>query len=130
MTRDKMAVDKYTVIENPVDIRKNLLISSKSLIQILMIYEKFKVIRRERLEKMNQLKHVIEEINELMGKIMENLPAIKEEHSKENTIPKKTTKKVQSENKQETSAKRKRKNKIEKLYDQLKEIDDTLKNLS
>ncbi len=130
-----MSISKYTIIENPVEIRKNLLMTSKALIQILMIYEKLKVIRRERLEKMNQLKSVIEEINELMDKLLERLPEIKEfsnmkSEQGNNKEDLKKTKEAKSKSKERGSGKHGRKTKIDKLYDQLKQIDEVLKNLS
>ncbi|NQU79207.1 hypothetical protein HQ545_05570 [Candidatus Woesearchaeota archaeon] len=70
-----MAESQYFVqIKDPVDMRKNLLGTSKQIIQILQRYERIKSLRIRKIEKASKLKETNKEINMLVAKMKKEMP--------------------------------------------------------
>jgi len=64
----------YVGVKEPVSLRRNLLESSKSIVQSLKDYEKLKSIREERHEKILEFKNKIDEMTILLSDLKEHLP--------------------------------------------------------
>jgi len=67
----------YIGIKEPVEVRRELLLSSRGIIKTLKRYETFKQIREERLNNVYELKRVMEELALLNRKLKRKLPASK-----------------------------------------------------
>lgn len=72
-----MTDDFYVNIENPVELRRKLLETSKGVILALQKFEKFKIERTKKMDSYEMLRRNIKEINELVIRIKKELPAIK-----------------------------------------------------
>ena len=64
----------YVGLRDPVELRKELLLSSKNLIDSLRKYEAYKDIKIEKLRHVLQLKHVFDELLVLNKKLRGKLP--------------------------------------------------------
>jgi len=64
----------FVEIKEPVDIRRNILSSSKQIIQILQRYERIKILRVKKIEKMAVLRALNKEINLLVAKLKKSFP--------------------------------------------------------
>ena len=104
--------DLFIGIENPHDLRKNLLESSRTTISSLQRFEKINHIRSEKLANMQKLKTLVHEINFLIDGIRKDLPVSK--------LTNKKTKKPKKETK----------SKIDKLDEDLSIIEAKLQQLS
>lgn len=113
----------YVGIEDPVEVRRNLLESSKEIIHDLQRYEKLKMIKGQKKEAMDKLKKKIAEINVLIAKLKSIVPESKIEKIAplQERVPQ-TTKKV-------TKEQPRRKTEIEKLNDELRRVEEKLKKL-
>lgn len=125
---------RYILINNPVELRKNLLFSSKLIIQQMMSYEKIKMIREEKKKVIQELSALSIEMVEIYNKLMEVLPKpIVEEIEKEKTTEERTTRRAakgkKSEKKQQVEEISNKKSKIEKLYEVLKQLDEKIEKL-
>ncbi len=70
----------FISIQDPKEIRRNLLETSMQLVDGMKSYEKYKKIKAEKLQKLDRLKKTTATINELAGKIRACLPTIKGSH--------------------------------------------------
>ena len=66
----------YVGIRDPIEVRKELLHSSKSLIDSLRRYEAFKDLKEEKLRQVLQLKHVFDELIVLNKKLRGKFPSM------------------------------------------------------
>lgn len=66
--------DFFVGIYDPLDVRRNLLESSKELIKSLDGSEKLHQIRQQKLRKYKEMKAVMEELNLLIEKLKKRLP--------------------------------------------------------
>ncbi|MBD3203322.1 hypothetical protein GF327_03450 [Candidatus Woesearchaeota archaeon] len=66
--------DFFVGVDNPMDIRRNLLESSRELIQTLQSYEKIKKIRELKIKRIKQLRTVGKELDMLFSKLKDTLP--------------------------------------------------------
>jgi hypothetical protein len=64
----------FVGIHEPVDVRRNLLESSKEVVESLQKYEKLNIIRLKKLKYFDDMKKVMEEINFLIVKLKEKMP--------------------------------------------------------
>lgn len=64
----------YAGIQDPIEIRRTLLESSKEMLQLLQRHEKFKEVRKEKHENIVRLKHDIKELKKLITKFKSHLP--------------------------------------------------------
>ena len=74
MTKKKESQVFYAGIQDPIEIRKSLLESSKEMLQMLQRHEKFKEVRREKHDNIVLLKSDIKEIQKLFVKLKTSLP--------------------------------------------------------
>ena len=109
----------YAGIAEPTAVRKKLLLSSRTIIDSLKRYEKYKLLREKRLIHVEQLKAAVAEINALNRKIKASLPKAPR--------PKKLKKdELVHETKEEKPT---RLDKVQKLEDDLKRIESKLAEL-
>ncbi len=110
----------YVGVKEPVSLRRNLLESSKAIVQGLKDYEKLKLIREEKHKKILEFKDKINEILVLLSGLKEHFP--KHELKKDVYVKRKTkkgkTKKVEI-----------KKDEIEKLEKDLAEIESRLSSM-
>jgi len=64
----------YVGVKEPVSLRRNLLESSKGIVQNLKDYEKLKLIREEKYKKILEFRDKINEILTLLSGLKEHLP--------------------------------------------------------
>jgi len=67
----------YVGINDPIEIRRSILESSKDIVQYLQRAERFKAIRAEKTEQLDKLKVLSKEIQSLMRKLRSGLPKTK-----------------------------------------------------
>ncbi|MBN1503154.1 hypothetical protein JW930_06415 [Candidatus Woesearchaeota archaeon] len=70
-----MDAEHFVGIDNPMDVRRNILESSREIIQTLQKFDKLKEIREEKLKTLHQLRTVIRELNLLFSKLKAELPS-------------------------------------------------------
>ncbi len=68
--------DVYIHIQNPSEIRRNVLESTKFLIQVLKKYEQLSETRTKKTEEIDKLKVILGDINTLFSQIKEDLPKV------------------------------------------------------
>ncbi|MEM4396411.1 MAG: hypothetical protein QXR30_02010 [Candidatus Woesearchaeota archaeon] len=123
----------YTVIDNPIELRRNLLLISKLVIQQMMSYEKLQILREEKQKLIDKFKITCEEINSIYDKIHEILPQVSSSmlHEKEEKSESSKSKKGKSSAKIITSSTEEAagNTKIEKLYNTLKELESKIEKL-
>jgi len=110
----------YVGINNPGDLRKELLESSKSAIGILRNYDSINDIRREKIEKIVELKKVFSELKRLSTVLKSKLPSDKIKSIKKEKSVK--TKVIQKKPKKTA--------KIQQLEDELGEIEERLNKMT
>lgn len=64
----------FVGINNPIDVRRNILECSREMIKTLQSIEKIGVIRVEKVKRIQQLKTVARELDLLVTKLRNNLP--------------------------------------------------------
>lgn len=120
----------YAGVENPVELRKNILETSKDVIHDLQRYESLKLIRGQKRAAMSKLKEKIAEINSLIAKLSSALPEtgiekerVSEYRQQPNLLPKQLKAAALKDKK------KKPKTELEQLTDSLKDIEEKLKGL-
>lgn len=118
----------YVGVKEPIDLRKNLLECSKIVVKSLQKYERFKDIRKKKIENIINLKGIIKEIKKLNNNLISKLPEtkIKAERKEKTTIPK-GKKEVEGEI---SKTEIKKTNELEKLEAELSSIESKLNTLS
>lgn len=64
----------FVGISDPVKVRKSILESSRSVIQSLHRFERFKSIRQKKIEQVHRLNSVMKEVRSLVGRLKMELP--------------------------------------------------------
>jgi len=64
----------YVPIDNPTEIQKQVLISSKKIIGVLKSYEEYRKVREEKLVQILEFKKVLDELSVLNKKLSDKLP--------------------------------------------------------
>jgi hypothetical protein len=67
----------YVRISEPIEFRRNLLLSSRALIEMLKQSERINEIRDEKLKNMGELRMIVEEIVLLNSRLKSNMPKTK-----------------------------------------------------
>ena len=112
MSKDE---DLFIGINENLDLRKNLLEGSKSMVHSLQRFRNLQVIRREKLSALEHLESLSHEIKYLINQLKKELP----------------TAKVKAKNKVKTPIiQSKKQNSIDKLADDLSEMESKLKKLT
>lgn len=80
----------YVGIKDPVELRKELLTSSKDIIDSLKRYENYKDLKEKKTEHITELKHVVDELLVLNKKLRGKMPKVpgKMPEIKEDRTPK------------------------------------------
>ncbi len=123
----------YVGIKEHVELRRNVLESSKAMIQTLQRMEMLKEIKMRKHEKISALKEIIREINKLNSRLRLELPRTKmmEEPLKKEKIERKEAKIEYPKDISEVKEiKKAEKNEIEKLDEELSMIEEKLGKLS
>ncbi len=116
----------YVGINEPSEIRKNLLLSSKTILTSLKKYEQIKNLRKQKAEYIIQLSSNMREITTLMNKLKSNLPNAKIRH-----LDIKPTKQEPEQKKSEEPKKMvKFASEIEKLEREIAMVEQKLKNIA
>lgn len=116
--RDKKNPDFYIGIEDPRELRRNILESSKLIVLSMKNQQKLKDIHKEKIHLKNKLKQDIKELKMLMSKLEEILP----EH-----IPQKKQPLLKKPAKNEPE--KIREAEIDRLHEHLELIEQKLKKL-
>ena len=124
----------YVGVNNPAELRKELLESSKEVIGILKDYDDINSIRTEKIEKIMELKEVLAEIKKLISILNEKLPTekIRASHPLIKKPVKKSVSKVRVEQPRKEAVKKsvpKQSDEIRKLEDELSEIEARLNKM-
>jgi len=69
-----MAENYFVGIYDPVDVRRNLLESSKEAVESLQSFTKLEDIRKKKIRHVREMKIIMEELDLLVGKLREKLP--------------------------------------------------------
>ncbi len=86
-----MPKDLYFVgLKNQKELRKSILLSSKSIIENLQHFEDFRKKRTEKLREIEKLKSITDEISSLIERLKSELPKIKVDMEKVKAAPQKT----------------------------------------
>ncbi|MEM2131107.1 MAG: hypothetical protein QXM96_02175 [Candidatus Woesearchaeota archaeon] len=116
-----MVEDLFVGIPEPIDVRRNLLESSKDLIKCLQTYDKLEAIREQKLKYFKEMKRVSAELDMLVNRLKQKLPqTIRKLEKKEN-------KKIAEE--AMILPNKRLKTDMQKLQEQLQEIEEQLKSL-
>lgn len=124
MEENKSEKPVYVGIEKPIEVRKEVLETSKSLLKNLQDYEDFKTLRKERIKIQKVFEENIEELKKLISETKKALPQV-EINKTENKNTSKNSKK--STTKQKT--KKEKPKEVKMLEEELKGIEDELQNL-
>ena len=124
----------FVEIKDPDKVRRDILETLKSILEVLHRFEKFKQLRHAKLEKINRLRDLMKRTNKIMGDLKAKLPktnlkigSVKEEAA----APKKAFhKKGKKAKPAEESAPKKEPSDVERLESQLGAIESKLKELT
>jgi len=67
----------YVGIPNPIDVRRNILETSKEIIQVLKRYESFHHIKEAKKAEMNKFRAMVNDINQMMLRLKTSLPPVR-----------------------------------------------------
>ena len=117
----------FVELEQPVDIRRDILETLKEIITTLKKFERFKEIRAERIKAINEYRYIMGEIYELNNQLRAKIPKAKI-NLKKKTISKPVA--VTVSHKKKTVVKRsKRASELDKLENELASIEAKLGKL-
>ncbi len=120
--------DLFVVVNSPVEIRKGILESSREMIQSLQRYEKFKMIRADKHHEIAKMRELTKDIVKDIAKLRNMLPKdVKPKHVKKPVVKKVV--KTPVKKKPVPPPKPKRKTELDKLEDELKDIESKLGSL-
>lgn len=117
----------YVGVRDPVEVRKSILETSKAVIHDLQSYERLLETRGKKREALSRLKKKVDEINALLEQLRKVLPEVRVESEKPAAMPKLRTAPVK--HRIQIVARPKPKTEIEKLNDELKDIESKLGSL-
>ena len=120
----------YVEIRSPNEVKRDILESLKDIVESLQRFEKFKELRKEKNNKIDELKSNIKEINKLISNLKEAIPDYNLRDVKFKPIAKKTKKVEKKIPQKEVVKKAKRPaTELEKLESELGSIEEKLKGL-
>lgn len=115
----------FMKVDNPVEVRRNLLESSRNAIHSLQRYERFKKIREKKAEQIIALRRAVKEMNQLFLQLKKELPDT-ELHTVEKVPHHRSKKKQEKKQKQLPIAS----SELTKLEQELKKIEAKLDALT
>jgi hypothetical protein len=68
---------QFVGLEKPKDIRRNILLSSKDIIEVLQRFENLKKLREDKLAQIENLRDICRETSALIAKLRRELPRVK-----------------------------------------------------
>jgi hypothetical protein len=121
----------YVGIKDPTELRRTLLESTRDIVQHLQKSERFKAVRKEKLEEIAKLKSLIKEITKNINKLKQVLPKTKLRASKAAAPEKAVVEKPREEIKERHKIEERPKpsTELEKLESELNEIEKRLGKL-
>ena len=123
----------FAQVEEPTEIRRNILEALKEILEVLQKFEKFKHLRQEKLGKIHKLRSLLKDTNNMLGNLKLKLPQtnLRAIVVRETTHPNKIHKKKGKAN-EEKSEKlpKKEMTEIEILEAELSAIESKLKDLT
>ena len=126
----------FVGVSSPKEIRRELLISSKQTVEALVAYEKYKDVREQKLNLLNELKKSMDSLVFLNKKLRSHLPRMKEvphtraiAHDHVLEMPKAQVQKGAVQKKPEQKPVPKRKSRLEQLREDLDSYEKKLANL-
>jgi hypothetical protein len=117
----------FVGVRNQRELRKNLLESSRLVLQDLKKYQDFKAIKTKKAEKISSLKLSIKEIKRLISKLKLSIPKIEEFKEQKKERPQNKQLKLKEEPKKETQ--KKARTELDVLEDELKRIETKLSSM-
>ena len=127
---EKQSKDIFFVgIHESDEVRRNILESLKDIVENLQRFEKFKEARKVKIENINKLGSIINEINKLLPNLKNSLPETKIRAVKVNRVKETVAVKTVKTKTPVEIVKRKPLNELQKLESELGEIEDKLKDL-
>jgi hypothetical protein len=72
-----MPEDYFVGIYDPIDVRRNVLESSKEIVKSIQVFERVESIREEKLKTVREMKKIMAELELLVVKLSERLPKAK-----------------------------------------------------
>jgi len=66
----------FVGIKDPIEVRRNLLESTRDIVQTLQRFERFKQVREEKQQEVVRLREQVREISKLVNKLKSLLPKI------------------------------------------------------
>ncbi len=112
----------YVGIEDPVELRRNILESSKDIIHNLQRYERLLSIREQKKQAIDRLNKKLAEIRSAVTELKSQFPEIKPEPAEKTLVKKPVTR-------AKIVKKIKKKTELEKLNEELKEVEEKLGRL-
>jgi DNA repair exonuclease SbcCD ATPase subunit len=79
----------YMKVEEPVEMRRNLLEADKAVLNSLQRYERFKELREQKAEKIIELRNAVKELTQLFIQLKNELPAVEILQKKEKHVSEK-----------------------------------------
>jgi len=115
----------YVGLKDPTEVRRNLLEASREIVIFLRTYENFKRVRIQKIEEIDKLKLLIQEVTRVLNKLRRELPKTRLREKSEETIRKGGVRKLPRIPKRKISAA----GEIGKLEAELSDIEEKLKML-
>ncbi|MAH33356.1 hypothetical protein CL615_03110 [archaeon] len=115
----------FVEVRDPNEVRRNILESMKGIIESLQRFEKFKVMRKDKIDKINGLRKTVKELNKLTSNLKGSLP----ESNLRLRASKSPEKKKTSKDKHKAEGKKESETEIQKLESQLSQIEGKLTGL-
>ncbi|MDO8740285.1 MAG: hypothetical protein Q7J54_01780 [Candidatus Woesearchaeota archaeon] len=121
----------YIGIKEPTSMRREILETSKLIVQLLQRYENFRLLKAEKTGEIVKLRSAVNDINSLFFKLRAELPKTKlRSKVPEEEAEEKPKKEKRSKKDIKVPAEKTKKSSVDELEDQLKEIEARLGNLS
>ncbi len=124
----------FVGLTNKDELRRGILECSKSILESLKDYERFKVVREEKLKLINQFRSDIREISKSINALRASLPQVKEVDIKRPEVKQVFLNNVSSRSKPKKEERPKvvkvEKTELDKLESELNEIEEKLNELS
>lgn len=116
----------FVGVMNGGELRRSMLECSKDILESLKEHEKFKNIKGEKVKLISQLKNDVKGIAKLINSLKNSLPNVRDAGIKRPETKKATAEKL----KKESIEKPREKTELEKLEDELRDIENKLGSLS
>lgn len=124
----------FVEVREPSEVRRNILESLKNIVEALQRFEKFKHLRREKINRINRLSNELKGINRTLSDLKNAIPETKLREIKIKSVLKeekegKPKKKKHSKRHKEAKSKQKPLTEVERLESELGAIEEKLRGL-